>query len=392
MKILYISEIFPDPRTGIGFWGGGERQFYEVARRAARKGHEVTVLTCRFPGQGRRDSLEGMEIRRVGISRNPRTGGALKSPFRVAQYVAETARDAAGVDCEIIHCNAYYPVFAGCVAAAMKGVTMVCTFHDVPPVKVWSEYAGSRIWGNLGYFATRAAVEFAKGPVVAVSEQTRAKLSALGKRNVMLVPNGVDLDLLDSTRTKKTGGQVLYVGRLVSYKRVDSLMRAFAEVVARVPGVRLIVVGDGPEMPVLKRLATALPEGTVELRGTVPSYEEVAALFRESSLFVLPSVLEGEGIAVKEAMAASVPVVAMDVPGSGVLSIVRNGWNGQLVKPGDDHLLAEAITGLLTDAEKRKALGNNARKTAERWTWDDASERFLRLYQDAVAGRPARNR
>jgi len=48
MKILYITEIYPDPKRGIGVWGGGERQFYEISRRVAAKGHDVTILTCRF--------------------------------------------------------------------------------------------------------------------------------------------------------------------------------------------------------------------------------------------------------------------------------------------------------------------------------------------------------
>lgn len=386
LKILYITEIFPDPHTGLGFWGGGERQFYELAKRTAEKGHRVTVLTCSFPGQLRREILDGMEIRRVGMTRDARTGVALMSPARLALYLAATAKEAAGVGCDLIHCNAYYPVMVGRIVAAMKRVPLVCTFHDVPGPGTWTEYARSRIWGRLGYFATRAAVSAANGPVVAVSEQTKRKLSALGKRNLQVIPNGVDIDLLDAAHTDKTEGQVLYVGRLVRYKRVDNLLRAFAEVVAKAPEARLIVIGNGPERAALERLAVDLPRGRVVFRGTVPSHEEVARTFRESSLFVLPSELEGEGIVVKEAMAASLPVIAVDIPTSGVLGLVKDGWNGLLVRPGDPLILAKAILNLLSDPEKRKTMGGNARETAEKWTWGDASERMLKLYRTAVAG------
>ena len=384
LRILYITELFPDPKTGLGFWGGGERHFYEVARRVARLGHHVTVLTCRFPGQSQSEDVEGMEVRRFGMSRSPKTGGALLAPSKVGAYIAETLGEALRLDSDIIHCNSYYPVIPGRIASTMRGVPMVTTFHDVPDVQTWEEYSGSASWGRLGYLATLASVRLAGDLIVAVSEPARKKLELRGRRDVKVIPNGVDLALLDASNAMKKMAQVLYVGRLVRYKKVGVLILAFREVITKAPEARLVIVGDGPERPALEALASTLPEGTVRFMGTVPSHETVALLFKQSSLFVMPSVVEGEGIALKEGMAAGLPVIAVDAPGSGVPSIVTEGWNGFLLKPDDSHGMAEAMLKIILDSGLRDRMGRNGREFAGRWSWDDVTSRLIGIYRGAL--------
>ncbi|HKT22128.1 MAG TPA: glycosyltransferase family 4 protein, partial [Nitrososphaerales archaeon] len=280
MKILYITEIFPDPRTGLGYWGGGERQVYEVARRVAKKGHQVTVLTCQFPGQGEYDTLEGIRVIREGLSRNQRTGGALLSISKVADYLARTIGTAARIDADIVHCNAYYPVIAGRAISTFRGVPMVSTFHDLPAPEAWESYTRSYAWSRLGYLATLASACLAKGPVLAVSENARAKLARVSVKGIQVIPNGVDLDLLDSAKTPRNEKQVLYVGRLVKYKGVGDLIAAFGEVLSKIDSARLVIVGDGPERKALETMAASLPPGSVVFTGTLPSHQQVAELYR----------------------------------------------------------------------------------------------------------------
>lgn len=384
MHILYITEIFPDPKTGLGYWGGGERQFYEVATRVAKMGHRVTVLTCRFPGQRSSDFYDGVEVRRAGISRDPGTGVALRSPVRVAEYLARTVKAGVAIGCDVIHCNAYYPVIAGRAVSAIKRTPMVSTFHDLPGPGTWVEYSGSRAWGRLGYVATVASARLAKGPVISVSEQAGAKVAPYVGGGLEVIPNGVDVELLGRGGSDKRAGQVLYVGRLVAYKRVEVLLAAFQEVAATLPDARLVVVGEGPERGDLEGKAASLPRGRVRFTGTVASNVEVARLFAESSLFVLPSVTEGEGVALKEAMAAGLPVVAARAPGSGVLSLVRDGWNGALVPPDDPRALAEAMLRILSDGGMAKEMGENGRSLAAGWGWDDVAKKVVGVYRRAL--------
>ena len=385
LKILYLTEIFPDPKTGLGFWGGGERQFYELARRVASKGHQVTILTCRFPGQSPRDHLEGLEVIRTGISRNPRTGGATLSLPKVIGYFGSTIRAAARVDCDIIHCNAFYPVIAGRVVSSIKGIPMVSTFHDLPAPGAWEAYTDSYLWSRLGYLATVAAAKSAKGEVLTVSENAKSKLVRQVGGVVSVIPNGVDISLLDSAGVERNEGQVLYVGRLVKYKRVGLLISAFKEVAASIPDARLVIVGDGPERMSLESMASSLPSGRISFTGTLSTNEGVAKMFRESSVFVLPSVMEGEGIVLKEAMASRLPVVATRARDSGVLNLVDDGKNGLLVEPDSPHALAESIVKLLSNKQLRDTLGAAGRRFAEKWSWEAYAETVLERYRRALA-------
>ncbi|MDG6982543.1 MAG: glycosyltransferase family 4 protein [Nitrososphaerota archaeon] len=384
MHVLYITEIFPDPKSGLGYWGGGERQFYEVATRVAKLGHRVTVLTCRFPGQRSSDFYDGVEVRRAGMSRDPGTGVALRSPVRVAEYLVRTVKAGVEEACDVVHCNAYYPVIAGRAVSAIRKTPMVSTFHDLPGAQTWAEYSGSRSWGWLGYVATVASARLAKGPVISVSEQARARVAPFVGGRLEVIPNGVDAELLGKGGSVKKPWQVLYVGRLVAYKRVDVLLAAFQEVAAKLPDARLVVVGEGPERGALERGAASLPRGRVRFTGAVPSNQEVARLYAESSLFVFPSVTEGEGVALKEAMAAGLPVVAARAPGSGVLGLVRDGWNGALVPPGDARALAGEMLRILSDGEMAKEMGENGRSLAAGWGWDDVAEKVVEVYRRAL--------
>lgn len=385
MRILYLTEIYPDPRSGLGYWGGGERGFYELARRAVKFGHRATVLTCRFPGQVGEDQYEGVEIRRAGLSRNPVTGGVLKSPLRVADYLRRTTNAAAKIDFDIVHCNTYYPVLAGRLASWVRGTAMVSTFHDLPGLGSWQRYVESPAWGAAGYALTAATARLSGEGVIAVSEQTKVKLESLGVKDVEVIPNGIDVDLLDSNRGSRKDAQILYIGRLVQYKRVDILIRAMAVVLRKVPRARLVIVGDGPERKKLVGLAQDLKiSGAVVFTGNIPSNEEVARIYSESTVFALPSVLEGEGIVLKEAMGARLPVVATNVPGSGVLSVVRDGWNGLLVKPGEEEPLAQSLLALISSPERREEMGRHGREGVEKWTWDEVAERVFRIYRASL--------
>ncbi|MDG7010642.1 MAG: glycosyltransferase family 4 protein [Nitrososphaerota archaeon] len=387
MKVLYISEIYPDPKTGVGVWGGGERQFYEISRRVKSAQNGVKVLTCRFPKQASRDSVDGVEVLRQGLSRDPATGGVLKSPLGVLAYIARTLSQALRADCDLIHCNAYYPIIAGRLASAFKGVPLVATVHDLPTAAEWGAHVGSRGWGAVGLLATRLSLMLADGPVICVSGRVKTKLLRAGRREVYVIPNGVDVTLFDAVEAQERSGQVLYVGRLVSYKHVDTLLAAFAEVLRRVPGSSLVVVGDGPERESLEAKAEELGvRDKVSFRGTVKSNLEVVKIYRESAVFVLPSVLEGEGLAVKEAMAARVPVVAVDSPGSGIADVVKDGVNGYLVPPEEAGPMADRVAGLLLDPGERARVGSEGRKGVERWTWDQATAETMSVYESALGG------
>jgi glycosyltransferase involved in cell wall biosynthesis len=387
MKILYITEIYPDPKRGLGVWGGGERQFYAVSRHVADRGHDVTILTCRFPGQPAEEIVDGIKIHRIGLSRDPKTGGARKAVWPIFSYILKTAKQAMKLAPDLIHCNTYFPVYPGGMAARSMRIPLVTTFHDIYGLRGWVESQQSFIWGSLGHLATTVAAGIPHKKVIAVSPQCRQKLIDLGikEEKITIIPNGVDLKLFDSTRVEKVPNQILYVGRLVDFKHVDWLIQAFPGVLEEVSDAKLKIVGGGPERDSLEELVRKLGlQARVTFTGVTPTYEAVTRYYKESEVFVLPSTVEGEAIALKEAMAAGLPLIAMNIPGSGVLSLVRNGENGFLLGPGRPELIAEKLIQLLKDEKLRRRMGEAGRKFVEKFDWDVIAGHTLEVYQEAI--------
>ena len=153
------------------------------------------------------------------------------------------------------------------------------------------------------------------------------------------------------------GSTVVTVGRLVPWKGVDRLLR----VVAGLPQVRLLIVGDGPERESLESLASGLDLGRRVIFTGQVSKEQVPGYLCAADVFVLNSTYEGLPHIVLEAMQAGVPVVATDVGGTGEL--VQHGANGLLIRPGDDAGLRAALEQISTCPEKRVGLVEGGHRT-----------------------------
>ena len=174
--------------------------------------------------------------------------------------------------------------------------------------------------------------------------------------------------------------RVVSVGNLRPAKGHLVLVDAFAEVARRAPAARLALVGDGPLRQEVEARVQALGlSGRVQLKGPVDDvWPELAA----ADIFVMPSHREPLGIAVLEAMAAGLPVVASRV--GGLPELVEAGVNGELVPPGDPLALASAVLAL-EPAERRAAMGDAARAKAATLTAGHMADAYLALYSELGA-------
>lgn len=181
---------------------------------------------------------------------------------------------------------------------------------------------------------------------------------------------------------------VLFVGRLVQRKGVHVLLEALARLDPGL-GVRLRVVGDGPERERLRGQAAELGlDQRVELLGFVPA-EQLEAELSGCDALVLPAVVdakgdvEGLGVVLLEAMSFGKPVVASRA--GGITDIVRDGENGLLVPPGDTGALGAALARLAGDPGLARSLGEaGAEDVRERFSWDSILDRLLAVYQGVL--------
>lgn len=156
---------------------------------------------------------------------------------------------------------------------------------------------------------------------------------------------------------------VLCVARMYPRKRLEDLLRAALALRARIPGLRMRIVGEGPEGGRLRRLAQDLGVGeTVTFLGAI-SRQELAVEYVGADCFCLPTVQEGFGIVFTEAMAAGLPVVACRA--AAVPEVVEDGTTGLLVSPRSPEELAMAMEKLLTSETLRRELGDNGRRRVE---------------------------
>ena len=177
------------------------------------------------------------------------------------------------------------------------------------------------------------------------------------------------------------------LGRLYEPKKGLSIfVDAAAAVLARVPRARFVLVGDGPARADLE--ARAARAGLGDRLRFAGERRDVARLLPAYDLFVQPSLWEGFGLTLVEAMAVGLPVVATRV--GGIPEIVRDGRDGILVPPGDAAALARAIADLLDDPARRSAFAAEGRHRARtEFHIDRLVAETAALYRDALAQRAA---
>ena len=227
------------------------------------------------------------------------------------------------------------------------------------------------------------------GRYIAVSDNIAGVLRRdlrLADGRVDVIHNAVDLTRFAAApdrelRRTLTGNDrtplVLTAARLHEQKGLDVLIKA----VPGVPDACFAIAGDGPERRQLEKLAADLGvEDRVRFLG---SRSDIPALLGASDLFVLPSRYEGFPLALLEAMAAEVPVVATRI--DGVDELVVDGQNGDLVEAGDSAALGSAITNLLADPDRRKALATRGHELVlQRYGAEAMTARVTRVYDELL--------
>jgi glycosyltransferase involved in cell wall biosynthesis len=219
----------------------------------------------------------------------------------------------------------------------------------------------------------RHAAEKIIVPSPSVAQVARER-SRVPQEQIAIVPNAIDVEQFRVTRTRGDGPPVVgFIGRLDPVKRLPDLLRAVQELNGR---VRLSVFGEGSERPrIVSEISRLNIKDYVTLHGAVARPQEALG---QIDLLVLPSMAEGFGLVLIEAMAAGVPVVATNV--AGIRDVVVNGQTGILVPPGDPDELAVAIEKVLSNSTLRHRLVAQASKDVrERFTWDAVLPQYRAL-------------
>lgn len=221
----------------------------------------------------------------------------------------------------------------------------------------------------------------------ASAPRIRARLEQRGvpASQIDLVPHGVDLEAFaDLPRTtpdpwglRARGVRVLgTVGHLSRRRNVALLLQAFSRLRRRMPEVRLLVVGEGPQTRTLHKLAGSLE--VVEEVTFAGAFDDLRAVYAVLDVFVLASDHEVSGRALLDAMAAGVPVVC--TASAGVLGLARHGESSLVVPPRDAQTLADSVARVLQDAELAGAIAGGGLAVAQRHSLEQLTDNTLASY------------
>lgn len=383
-SVVQVSPYYP-PHLG-----GVEVVVARLSQAQVELGHDVQVITttCGAAGAPRRERHGGVLVRRARgfeLAHTPVAPGLLPALLRAPR--------GAVVHLHVAHAGLPELVRWTC---ALRGRSYVVHFHlDVDPSGPMGRLLPAYKRRVLGPVLRAAAA------VLVLSRQQASFVEGqhgVQARRVHVVPNGVGAEYLEvgrrrgliqagQDRSARTGPpedrsardreplRLLYVGRLSKQKNLPRLMQAMA----RLPRglVELTVVGDGEDRGLVQDAVTNGDLSSVRLIGARqgPALLDTLA---GADAFVLPSDKEGMPLAVLEAMAAGLPVIATDVPGTRELV----GDAGVLVPPDAGHL-AQAIADLAGDPERRLRLSRAGRSVAGR-SWTSVAEDVREVYRSAA--------
>lgn len=322
-------------------------------------------------GQRRSAQLDGIPVQYVRYLSPPRGWSYRSWGAWAAPALAQALRRARRVfPFELIHAQYAVPVGDAVVRAARHSPIVVSVHgHDLQVAK-----SGGR----------RVAATLARADLVlANSEGTANRCLAVGARRTRVVHLGTDIP--PEPASPPHHPVLVTVAHLAARKRHADVIRALALLRGRHPGLRYVVVGDGPEHERLKVLAHSLVvDDLVEFRGQLPPQHAVAAAWG-STLFVLPSVDEAFGVAYIEAMAGGVPAIGCRGE-DGPEEIAAAGGGILLVPPREPRALALVIGSLLRDPARLEALAHEARENVSRsFTWGRCGRETVDAYCEVAA-------
>ncbi|MER5553454.1 glycosyltransferase family 1 protein [Streptomyces sp. NPDC002793] len=373
MRVVIVTESFPPDINGVAHCT------LQTARHLAARGHQPLVIAPAGATSTTDSASTGDPCPVVRVPSLPLPG---YPQVRVALPGRRLAAALTGHRAELVH-------LAGPFVLGVRGMAVAGRL-GLPAVAVYqTDLAGyARTYLGTGEGAAwrrMRAVHSAADLTLAPSSAALRDLAGHGVPRVRLWPRGVDTvrfrpGLRDEAlrRALAPGGEriVGYAGRLAPEKHVELLAGACS-----LPGVRVVVVGDGPSEASLR---PALPGAVFLGRRTG---DDLARFFASLDVFVHTGPYETFCQTVQEAMASGVPVVAPAA--GGPLDLVAHGSTGLLVPPHDAGAVREAVAALLADPARAEAFGRTARAAVEGRTWEAVGDQLLGHYDEVLRGRTA---
>jgi glycosyltransferase involved in cell wall biosynthesis len=367
LRVLFVTARY------VPYVGGTETHTYEVARRLAARGHEVTVLTTdpskRLPAL---EQAEGVRVLRV-------PAWPANKDYYLAPAIYQSITHGSW---DIMHCQGYHSLVTplALLAARRHRTPYIVSFHSGGHSSRLRNALRGAQRVALRPFLVRAERLVAVSTFEAEFFRTRLRLP---REQVVVIPNGSDIVAGAAARpmaVRRHGPLVVSVGRLERYKGHHRVIGAMGGVLEHYPDARLRIVGSGPYEAPLRQMAHAYGiDGRVHIGG-VPAHDRhgLLAVLADAAVVTLLSEYEAHPIAVMEAAALGRPVVVADT--SGLRELATRGLARAIPLESTPQQVA---TALLEQLRQPMAPAPIALPT-----WDACAASLLALYRSVLGSRP----
>jgi len=370
MRIVYITEYFPYYGEG-DITGGVESRCFNVARKLSKK-HDVIIITSWKRGEERKHNIGNIKIYRVGKHHDYTNEGAVFSRLNFSIAAYKTAKRIKSNITEGYNFISYLPAFYASKKTKSKSIA---TYHEVW-LGEWIKNTGL-ITGILGSIWERWTLSRKWDKIISVSNFTAKRI----KKRTIIIPNGINIESYSKKETKYKEPTICSISRLTPKKRVNDLIKAIAIVKKEIPNIKLIVVGKGDEITNLKNLANKLNlQNNIEFKGFVKEHKDVIKYLKKSHIFCLPSILEGFGIVLLEAMASKTPYVCSDI--EVLREVTREGKGGFIFKNQNPNDLASKLLFLLKNKKIYKQKVEEGNNLVKEYDWKLIAKKIEGVYNN----------
>ncbi len=375
MRILVLNHEFPP----VG--GGGGRAAESICQALAKRGHEIKVLTSHFKDLPREEQRDGYNIIRIPALRTQ----AFRASF-LSMVVYVLSGLWAGLRLvrlfrpDVIH--VHFAVPAGALAwmlCKLTRVPYVLTAHlgDVPggvPEK-------TNDWFRWIFPTTRWIWRDASARV-AVSEYTRSLALKHYNEEVLVIPNGIDVDGDNSTSIRVNNPPVIvFAGRFMEQKSPLQVIRTLNEI-KDIPW-KCVMIGDGPLMPDVKKSISELGLGDRFILTGWITPDEVMKQFERSDILFMPSLSEGLPVVGVQALSKGLAIVASRV--GGFVDLVDENQNGYLIETGNTEGFKTRLQEMLENPSRLLSLRQASLKKANSFEITQIAEQYEKIFMEIVS-------
>ncbi len=279
---------------------------------------------------------------------------------------------------DVVDCQGF-PFFS-CFTAKIHSMTgksrLIITLHEVWG-DYWYEYLGKL--GIFGKLIERTMLGLTDN-LITVSYKTQKDLREIKKsEKSIVIPNGIDFNHIQSIKPSNEVSDIIFAGRLIKEKNVDILIKSIQIVKQRIPNVRCMIVGDGPERSKLEELSFNLKiQDNIKFMGFTENYDDLIGYMKSSSVFVLPSIREGFGIVVIEANACGLPVVVVNHKMNAAVDLVQDGINGFRA----DALPEDIADKIIKSIENKEKMESKCIDNSEEYDWNKIVDALEKVYME----------